>query len=163
MTLVNCFFVGCLLIAQQAFGQERWAIGGGLTYCSYIHRPGVNLSATFKPLKHFHISPDFSAILTRREERNSIWLKRKELEGNINFAYDIALDPNFRAYALTGANIAKITIHEENHFADKQIRIGINFGCGIELDAKSHTYFFEGKYVSHLRKYDVASGLLFKL
>ncbi len=154
-----------LSIAVSGFSQEtkRWLLGTGVTYCSYLDNPGVNVNVTYRLGKHFHIGPDFSAILTRESHSGTRWVKRKELEFNFNGQYYLSISEQLKCYPLTGLNISKVTNHEESFDADVRWVTDINAGMGTEFHLRTVRIFVEGKYVLRFSKYDLTIGLLLPL
>ena len=154
-----------MLLAVPGFSQEtkRWWLGTGLTYCSYLNNPGINVNVTYRLGNHIHIGPDFSAILTKESHDGTNWVKRKELEFNFNIQYYLPMSERIKYYPLTGLNVSKVTHHKENFPADVRWVAAINAGMGTEFHFKALRVFVEGKYVLKLSKYDLTTGLLFPL
>ncbi len=149
-----------LAIANQSAAQERFVIGGGLTYCSYQRTPGINLNATCRVIRQLHVGPDFSVLLTRRDDDRGLQVKRKELEYNLNATYLFPVAAIVDVYPLVGLNVSKITVHPEGVGPDKNWVKALNIGAGLEVKKKSIRYFGELKYVSTLSKFDLTIGIL---
>jgi hypothetical protein len=160
--IISFLFV---LLTDYGFSQEskRWWLGTGLTYCSFLNNPGINLNVTYRIGNHIHIGPDFSAILTRESKSGSGWTKRKELEFNFNTQYYFSISEKIKYYPFTGLNVSKITKHEENFSPDIRWVTNVNAGMGTELHFKNLRIFVEAKYVLGLSKYDLTTGILFPL
>lgn len=153
-----------LFLPQVSRAQEsRWLLGAGITYCSYIGNPGVNLNLTYRLIGGLHIGPDFSAILNNEEKENGVTIIRKELEYNLNAHYVFELGEKVAVYPLVGFNYSKVTTHPEGEEADKRWVSACNAGGGVEYSLKKTSIFFESKYVSRLEKYDLTLGILFVL
>ena len=142
---------------------DRWLWGTGITYCSFIGNPGVNLNLTYRVIAGLHVGPDFSAILNKEEKENGSTLIRKELEYNLNAHYIFELSEKFALYPLVGINYSKVTIHPKGEEADKRWISACNSGGGVEYSLRNTRLFFESKYVSKLDKYDLTLGILFEL
>ena len=157
--------VSCLLalttIAQEE--NERWLLGTGVTYCSYINNPGINLNVTYRLIGNLHIGPDFSALLTHEDNENGRQVKRKELEYNINAQQLFEVKERLALYPIVGINWSKVTIHPEDEDPDVRWITAFNAGGGIEWKFKSVRLFLESKWVSRLNKYDITTGILFPL
>src|SRR4051812_19687476 len=79
--ILSLFFIAGLL--TPSFSQEsspRWLLGAGLTYCSYVDNPGLNLNVTYRLVGNFHVGPDFSALLTKEVLEGGRFVKKKETE-----------------------------------------------------------------------------------
>ncbi len=157
--------VGCLLsfTTQAQEEKSRWLIGTGITYCSYIDNPGLNLNLTYRVIGNLHIGPDFSALLTSERGENGTVVKRKELEYNLNGHYLFALGKKVEVYPLTGINWSNITNHPIGQESVTELITALNLGGGVEIEVKSIRLFFESKWVSQLNKYDLTTGILFRL
>lgn len=149
-----------MLTATQVAGQERFVIGGGLTYCSYQRTPGINLNATCRVIRQLYIGPDFSLLLTRRDDDRGLLVKRKELEYNLNATYLIPIAKMVDVYPVVGLNVSKITVHAEGTGPDERWVRALNIGGGLEVKKKSIRYFTELKYVSTPSKFDLTIGIL---
>ena len=150
-----------LMTLRVANGQEqKWFVAGGVTYCSFVNNPGINISVTYRLADDLYIGPDFSAILTKVEKSNGTSRKQKELEYNFNAHYTFEFTPAISAYPLTGINFSKVTLHERGHEPQKQFITAFNIGCGAEFKVREITWFAEGKHVSQFDKYDVTVGAI---
>lgn len=157
---------GICLLSFNAKAQEeksRWLIGTGVTYCSYIDNPGLNLNVTYRVIGNLHIGPDFSALLTREREENGRVVKRKELEYNFNGQYLIPISKRVELYPLVGINWSNVTNHPVNQEPVTQLITALNLGGGLEIEVKNIRFFFESKSVSQLNKYDLTTGILLRL
>jgi opacity protein-like surface antigen len=161
--LKTAFTVCSLFLAQWVCGQERWLLGAGLTYCSYIDNPGVNLSVTYRIAERFFVGPDFSALLTREREANGVLKKRKEVEYNFNAHQLFELNELLNVYPLAGINVSKVTNHSAMETPQTKWISGVNIGGGMEFKIKSVMLVLESKYVLGFEKFDVTTGLLFVL
>jgi hypothetical protein len=148
---------------QLAFGQERWLIGIGATYCSDLDSPGLNANVTYRLMGNLHIGPDVSALLSREVNENGRLIKQKELEYNFNAHQIFELNNRFAIYPLAGLNISRVVHHPEG--ASKQITFtsGFNVGGGVECKVKHIRIFLESKYVVNFPKVDVTSGVMLML
>lgn len=158
--------IACYLFSLHVCAQEektRWLLGTGITYCSYIDNPGLNLNVTYRVAGNLHIGPDFSALLTREKKENGSVVKRKELEYNFNANYLMRITSCATTYPLVGINWSKVTNHPAGQENDTRWITGFNVGGGLEFNVKTIRLFMEGKWVSNLNKYDVTAGLLFEL
>lgn len=155
----------CLLFLNAKAQEEksRWLLGTGITYCSYINTPGLNLNITYRVIGDLHVGPDFSALLTREREEDGRTVKRKELEYNFNAHYLVHLANKIEIYPLAGINWSKVTNHPDGQEAVKELVTALNLGGGVEVEIKSVRLFFESKWVSKLNKYDLTTGVLFRL
>jgi len=155
----------CLLILNAKAQEEesRWQVGTGITYCSYIESPGLNLNVTYRAIGNLHFGPDFSALLTREREENGRVVTRKELEYNFNANYLFALSKKVEVYPLVGINWSKVTNHPDGEEAVTELVTALNLGGGVEVEIKNIRLFFESKWVSQLNKYDLTTGILFRL
>jgi len=165
-------WLACLLLSAYSLlpsnahaqkEKERWLLGAGITYCSYIGNPGANLNVTYRLIGGLHVGPDFSAILNNEEKENGTAVIRKELEYNLNAHYIFELSEKLAVYPLIGINYSKVTIHPEGEEADKRWISACNSGGGVEYSLNKTRLFFESKYVSKLEKYDLTLGILFAL
>jgi hypothetical protein len=161
--IIFSFLLTLTVIPDFAQETERWLLGTGLTYCSYLNHPGINLNVTYRLGKHIHIGPDFSAILTRESQSGARWTKKKELEFNLNSQYYFSISEKLKCYPLTGLNVSKATNHIESSKADVRWIADINAGAGTELHFSNVRFFVEGKHVIRLSKYDLTIGLLVPL
>ena len=162
--LTGCLLVIYQLLAAKANAQEsRWLLGTGITYCSYIDSPGLNLNVTYRVVGNLHIGPDFSALLTREVLENGKTVKKKELEYNFNASYLFEVKKSISLYPLLGINLSEITLHPEGEEANKRLVTALNIGGGIEYQLKKFRLFLEPKYVTELSKLDIATGILFEL
>lgn len=156
----------CCLFLKPARAQEKeskWLIGTGVTYDNYMSTPGLNLNVTYRIVKGLHIGPDFSALLNKEENENGITVLKKELEYNFNANYLFHVSETMSLYPLIGISFSKITVHPANGDPDKKLITALNAGSGFEFELKGFRIFFESKYVTHLDKYDLTLGTLFKL
>jgi hypothetical protein len=157
--------VYCLL-STAANAQEKrskWLLGAGITYCSYIHNPGLNLNITYRLAGNLHIGPDFSALLTRERKDNGVVVSRKELEYNFNATYLLAFSKKVELYPLAGINWSKVTNHPESQRAEINLVTALNLGGGVEFEVKQLRFFLESKWVSVLDKIDVTTGILLRI
>ncbi len=161
--LIFITLIGIGLAPNLPAQEARWLLGTGITYCSYLGNPGVNLNVTYRLTGNLHIGPDFSAILNDEEYENGKVVIRKELEYNLNAQYLFDIGEKVAVYPLVGVNYSKITVHPEGEEADKRWVTAFNSGGGVEFSLKPVRLFFEAKYVTILRKYDLTLGLLFEL
>jgi hypothetical protein len=172
--LTNIYLIKrlCLLLPALYFlfldvkAQEknsRWLLGTGITYCSYINNPGLNLNATYRIVGNLHIGPDFSALLTSEREENGRAVKRKELEYNFNGQYLFALSKRVEIYPLAGINWSNVTNHPAGQEPVTELVTALNLGGGVEIEIRDIRLFFESKWVSQLNKYDLTTGVLFRL
>lgn len=162
---LSLIVVCCLLFLNMQAQDEksRWLLGSGVTYCSYIKSPGLNLSMAYRITDNLFIGPDFSALLTREQEDHGQIVKRKELEYNLNFHYLFALNKRVELYPLAGMNWSRVTNHPAGQEAVTELVTALNLGAGVELGVKNVRLFFEAKWVSQLNKYDLTTGILFQL
>lgn len=143
--------------------KERWFLGTGITYCSYIDSPGLNLNVTYRVFGNFHIGPDFSALLTHEREENGRIVKQKELEYNLNAHQLFDVDDHLALYPLVGINWSKVTVHPEGEDANVTWLTALNTGGGAEFKLKGLRLFLESKWVSRLNKFDVTTGIVLPL
>jgi len=160
--LLAAFCLLCLNVKAQE-EKSRWLLGTGITYCSYIDNPGLNLNVTYRVVGNLHVGPDFSALLTREREENGVVVKRKELEYNFNANYLFALGRRVEIYPLVGINWSNVTNHPDGGPAVTDLVTALNLGGGLEIEIKKIRIFFESKWVSQLNKYDLTTGILFRL
>jgi hypothetical protein len=154
------FFAGL----QIASGQDKpLLVGGGISYCTFMHSPGVNINATYRLFNKFYVGPDFSAVLTREIKKDGRTVKRKELEYNFNFQRVFQFRKTLGVYPLIGINFSKLTVHPLGETASKRLIIALNAGGGLEIELGRSRLFVEAKYVSWFPKYDITSGILFSL
>ncbi len=174
MQLTKCKWIGpfYLLLAALCFlclnvkAQEeksRWLLGTGITYCSYIDSPGLNLNVTYRVIGNLHVGPDFSALLTREREEDGVVVKRKEVEYNFNAHYLFGLGKKIEIYPLAGVNWSNVTNHPDGGAAVTELVTALNLGGGVEIEIKKIRLFLESKWVSQLNKYDLTTGILFPL
>ena len=159
-------FIAYCLPSFGAKAQEeksKWLLGAGITYCSYINNPGLNLNLTYRIVGNLHIGPDFSALLTSEREENGRVTKRKELEYNFNAQYLFPLSRKVEVYPLAGINWSNVTNHPAGQEAVTELLTALNLGGGVEIEIKNIRLFFESKWVSQLNKYDITTGVLFRL
>lgn len=149
-------------VAQESDG-ERWLLGLGATYCSYVDNPGVNFNATYRVVGNLHVGPDFSAVLTKEIKEDGRVVKRKELEYNFNAQQLFLVSKSISLYPLLGINFSKVTIHPDGEAPDKKVVTALNAGGGIEWKREKVRWFFESKYVSWFHKYDLTAGVLIAL
>jgi hypothetical protein len=157
------FVIGIFMSTGLQAQESKWLLGTGITYCSYVQNPGVNLNITYRVFANLHIGPDFSAILNKEVTENGVKIIRKELEYNFNGQYLFDISEKVALYPLVGINFSKITIHPENETADKRLVTALNTGGGIEIKIKRVRLFFESKFVTKFPKYDLTTGVLFQL
>ncbi len=162
LLLLIALFLLCLNVKAQE-EKSRLLFGTGITYCSYIGNPGLNLNVTFRVIGNLHFGPDFSALLTSEREENGVVVKRKELEYNFNVNYFFALSKKVEIYPLGGINWSKITNHSAGQEVVTDLVTALNLGGGLEIEIKKIRIFFESKWVSRLNKYDLTTGILFRL
>ncbi len=158
--------IGISLLFLNAKAQEeksRWLVGAGITYCSYINNPGLNLNVTYRVVGNLHIGPDFSALLTSEREESGRVVKRKELEYNFNGQYLFPIGRKMEIYPVVGINWSNVTNHPAGQEAITELVTALNLGGGVEVELKSIRLFFESKWVSQLNKYDLTTGILFRL
>ncbi|HEX5170775.1 MAG TPA: hypothetical protein VFW11_16490 [Cyclobacteriaceae bacterium] len=160
MRLLLLIFI--LLIFQQGFSQ-RWVVGSGLTYCSYVDSPGINLSVTYRLAGNLYIGPDFSALLTRDLNEAGKVIRRKEVEYNLNFHHLFDVNESVGLYPLVGMNVSKVTNHPDAEDPRHRWVTGLNAGGGLELTMPWARLFVESKYVFHFDKVDLTAGFLFDL
>jgi hypothetical protein len=151
------------LNAKAQEEKSRWLMGIGITYCSYIESIGLNLNVTYRVIGNLHVGPDFSALLTREREEIGVTVKRKELEYNFNANYLFALSKKVEIYPLVGINWSKVTNHPVGGEPVTELVTALNLGGGVEVEIKKIRLFFESKWVSQLNKYDLTTGILFRL
>ena len=159
-------FIAYYLLSFSAKAQEekpRWLLGTGITYCSYINNPGLNLNVTYRIVGNLHIGPDFSALLTSEREENGRLVKRKELEYNFNSQYLFPIGKKVEVYPLVGINWSNVTNHPSGQEAVTELVTALNLGGGVEIEIRNIRLFFESKWVSQLNKYDLTTGILFTL
>jgi Outer membrane protein beta-barrel domain len=159
-------FIAYCLLSHSVKAQEeksRWLLGTGVTYCSYINNPGLNLNVTYRIVGNLHIGPDFSALLTSEREENGRVVKRKELEYNFNGQYLFPIGKNVEIYPLAGINWSNVTNHPAGQEAVTELVTALNLGGGFEIEIGKVRLFFESKWVSQLNKYDLTTGILFPL
>lgn len=159
-------FANCLLILFNVKAQEeksRWLVGAGITYCSYINNPGLNLNVTYRIVGNLHIGPDFSALLTSEREESGRVVKRKEQEYNFNGQYLFPIGRKVEIYPVVGINWSNVTDHPAGQEAVTELVTALNLGGGVEIEIKDIQLFFESKWVSQLNKYDLTMGILFRL
>ncbi len=154
------------LLSFEGYAQEeksRWLLGTGITYCSYINSPGLNLNVTYRVIGNLHIGPDFSALLNHEVNENGKNVLRKELEYNFNGQYLFDLNKKLAWYPLVGINWSNITNHPEGQEPVTILTTALNLGTGLELEIGKVRLFFESKWVSQLNKVDLTTGILFPL
>jgi Outer membrane protein beta-barrel domain len=161
LLLTAYFLLSFSVHAQEE--KSRWLLGTGITYCSYINNPGLNLNVTYRIVGNLHVGPDFSALLTSEREDNGQVVKRKELEYNFNGHYLFPVGKKVELYPLAGVNWSNITNHLAGQEPVTELVISLNLGGGVELEIKKVRLFFESKWVSQLNKYDLTTGVLFRL
>jgi hypothetical protein len=152
-----------LFSAQAQEEKSRWLVGTGITYCSYINNPGLNLNITYRVAGDLHIGPDFSALLSSERIENGRMVRRKELEYNFNGQYLFSVGKKVEIYPLAGINWSNITNHPVGQEAVTELVTALNLGGGLELELKRIRLFVESKWVSQLDKYDITTGVLFRL
>lgn len=148
-------------IAQES--NERWTLGVGVTYCSYIDSPGLNLSVTYRTAGNFHVGPDLSFLLAQEREENGRRIRHKEVEYNLNAHQIFDLGEHIALYPLTGINWSKVTTHQEGRDPEVKWLTGLNAGGGVELKLKRLKLIFEPKWVSRLNKFDLTTGIVLPL
>jgi hypothetical protein len=168
----------CLLLAvwwlpfnqASAQAENRWLLGTGPTFDTFMNTPGINLNLTYRLFGDLHIGPDFSALLNKEERGNGNIIKRKELEYNWNIHYLFRSDKMISFYPLVGYNLSKVTVHPLGQDADKRYVSAFNLGGGMEFGLRgrdSHArelrLLLEAKYVTELKKYDMTIGILLEL
>lgn len=158
LLLIAAFHFVVVATAQE--DNERWFFGAGITYCSYINSPGVNLNVTYRAIGNFHIGPDFSALLTRERNENGKVVRQKELEFNLNAHYLFAMNERLSIYPLTGINWSKVTIHTDGDDPEVTWLTALNAGGGIEFRLKRTKLFLEPRWVSRLNKIDITLGVI---
>lgn len=154
------------LLCSRAHAQEeksRWLLGAGITYCSYINSPGLNLNVTYRVIGNLHIGPDFSALLNHEITENGKEVIRKELEYNFNGQYLFDIHERLAWYPLVGINWSNITNHPVGQEPVTTLTTAINLGTGVEWEVGKVRLFFESKWVSQLNKVDLTTGFLFRL
>ncbi len=159
-------FAYCLLITSFAQGQDankRWLLGAGITYCSYVDNPGLNLNVSYRLIGNFHIGPDFSALLTKEIQEGGRVVKKKEIEYNFNVQQLFEIGKKTALYPLTGVNFSQVTLHPAGQEPDKRWLTALNVGGGLELRLKKFRLFFETKYVTQLDKLDITGGVMIVL
>jgi len=154
---------GILFYNAKAQEKTKWLLGAGITYDNYMNMPGINLNVTYRVVKGLHVGPDFSALLNRDESENGVEVLKKELEYNFNANYLLKISEGLSLYPLAGINFSKVTVHPINSEPSKKIITAMNLGGGLEIELKTFRIFFESKYVTQLRKYDLTLGTLFKI
>jgi hypothetical protein len=142
---------------------ERWSAGFGLTYCSCVDRPGVNLNISYRVKGNFFIGPDFSALLEKRIHRYTRLLVHTEVEYNLNAHQLIEIIKGVEVYPLAGINLSKITFKSGNEEPMTQWVKAINTGLGAEAHVGKAKLFTEGKYVTRIKKFDFTIGVLFPI
>jgi len=155
-----CIFVS---FANAQEEKSRWLLGTGITYCSYINSPGLNLNVTYRVIGKLHIGPDFSALLNHEIKENGKDLIRKELEYNFNGQYLFDLTKKIAVYPLVGINWSNITNHPIGQEPVTILTTALNLGTGLEWEIGKASLFFESKWVSQLNKVDITTGILFRL
>lgn len=145
--------------------QERWLIGSGITYCTRLHHPGINVSINRIFLKRIVTSAEVSAILTREKTNMGRWEKHKELEYTFFTQYLIGLTSTWNIYPLAGFNVSKVTRHLQGEFPDKRWLTSVLFGSGVEYDQEGRRIkpFAEFFFIHALNKYDFTAGVLVKI
>jgi hypothetical protein len=158
-------FFCAVTVCSPLFAQERdrWLLGTGITYCTFIQSPGLNANVTFRPFGNFHVGPDFSALLTTERKEDGRLVKRKELEYNFNGQYLISLGRQLAIYPLVGANMSRVVTHREGEEALIRRIVAANLGSGLELAFSKWHFFLECKYTTRLVKYDFTTGVLIGL
>ncbi|HEX5170150.1 MAG TPA: hypothetical protein VFW11_13325 [Cyclobacteriaceae bacterium] len=151
-----------LLIVQQGFSQ-RWVVGSGVTYCSYVDSPGINLNVTYRLAGNLYVGPDFSALLTREVNEAGKVIRRKEVEYNLNLHQLFEVNERVGLYPLVGMNVSKVTNHPDREEPQHRWVTGLNAGGGLELKLSWIRLFVESKYVFHFSKADLTAGFLFDL
>jgi len=152
-----------LSIAQNVVAQNRWLVGTGLTYCTYLNSPGINFNVSYRVAGNLHIGPDFSALLSRERDEDGRTVKRKEVEYNLNSHYLVQINESISLYPLVGMNISKLTIHPEGEQPDRKMITALNAGGGFEFEVSALHLFIESKWTSKVDKVDITAGLLFEL
>jgi len=150
-------------LAVECFGQDRWLGGFGVTYCSYVSNPGLNVNVTYRVGRNLYVGPDFSALLTSEREENGRMVKRKELEYNFNVHRLFDVNETLAIYPLTGLNYSKITIHPAGDEPHTRYISTLNAGGGFEFKLKEVRFFFETKYVLNPSKVDLTCGVVFRI
>ncbi len=154
----------CIFFSNaHAQKETRWLLGTGITYCSYIDNPGLNLNITYRVFGNFHVGPDFSALLTRELQENGKVVKRKEVEYNFNAQQLFEVGEKIALYPLVGINWSRVTRHPEGEEPFTEWITAVNAGGGCELQLNKFRLFAESKWVSQLDKYDLTAGILFPL
>jgi hypothetical protein len=162
----SIFVFLCLFSAAsvKTIAQEkRWLVGTGITYCSYIDNPGINVNVTYRLIGNLHIGPDFSALLNKEISENGKVTKKKELEYNFNAQYLFEIRKKLSLYPLTGINLSRVTLHPEGEMPDKRWITALNLGGGFEYRLAKFRLFAESKYVTQLNKIDVTTGIILEL
>lgn len=159
--LLLLIFLFIFSMSAEAQEKKRWLLGTGITYCSYIDNPGLNLNVTYRAFRNLHLGPDFSALLSREQEGSGTYAKRKEIEYNFNAQYLFEMGKRWSIYPLVGLNWSQITNHNEGQIPNKQLITAINTGGGVEIKIKQFKLFAESKYATRLKKYDISTGILF--
>jgi len=162
-SLLLIFFFLSVSFTKAQEEKARWLLGSGITYCSYINSPGVNLNVTYRLIGNFHIGPDFSALLNHDIRENGKDVIRKELEYNFNGQYLFELNKKIAIYPLVGINWSNITNHPIGQEPVTTLTTALNLGSGLEWEIGKVRLFLESKWVSQLNKVDVTSGILFPL
>jgi hypothetical protein len=162
-SLLIIFFCIFISFAKAQEEKSRWLLGTGITYCSYINSPGLNLNVTYRVIGNLHIGPDFSALLNHEIKENGKDLIRKELEYNFNGQYLFDLTKKIAVYPLVGINWSNITNHPIGQEPVTILTTALNLGSGLEWEIGKARLFFESKWVSQLSKVDITTGILFRL
>ena len=160
LLITYCLF---LLEVNAQERESRWLVGTGITYCSYINSPGINLNITYRVIGNFHVGPDFSALLNHEISENGSTDIRKELEYNFNGQYLFYINRKLALYPIAGINWSNITNHVYGQEPVTMLTTALNLGTGLELEIGKVRLFFESKWVSKLNKYDLTTGILVPL
>lgn len=162
-SLLIIFFCIFISFAKAQEEKSRWLLGTGITYCSYINSPGINLNVTYRVIGNLHIGPDFSALLNHEIKENGKDVIRKELECNFNGQYLFDLNKKIAVYPLVGINWSNITNHPDGQEPVITLTTAFNLGTGLEWEIAKARLFLESKWVSQLNKVDLTTGIIFRL
>lgn len=152
-----------LVLVTWQINAQRWLVGGGIVYCSYVDNPGINLNLTYRVIRNFYVGPDVSALLTKKSDVRGTLIKRKELEYNFNGHYLFDLNEHASLYPIFGLNASKLTVHTAGEYPVKRSLLAANFGGGMELRMRIVRTVLEIKYTSTIEKVDVSAGVVFPL
>jgi opacity protein-like surface antigen len=121
-------FVVLLTVAgcQKVVAQNRWLLGTGVTYCSYLNSPGINVNISYRIIGNLHIGSDFSVLLSRETQEDGSNVKRKEVEYNLSSYYIFRINERVSPYPLVGINLSKRTVHREGKLPDKPLITAFN-------------------------------------